>query len=450
MSDIANFSRQIELPSSVVSGLTVLFFDIVLLGIIKAEAQFLCATANLHLIYDRREAVFPTKSRLGCLTGSPVGHKTLARCFSLLIAAITTSVIILGFSINGKTVKPYETETYRSVIVNSDVPPTIDFEQEFALIPHPRGRPEIAISKRVSAFLALHTCIRHNFTHSTQYAYAYRDISIDQTKVDLSTHLSAECVTKDRFQGELILRRVPMVAPVNPITCEFSGVDVSLEDDAITGHATFSPSSPCSMNISRLFCFRAEITTCAAAGILKGPGGNKAYIVIVPNIDAPTETSIADIPQMRSQELYDRVAMNIAFFSGIMEGALAYYLSQVVFCDVEYNVTLRRTTGDREISEIDLRLAAPTLVFISATAVVLAIIAFVLWLYVVYLKDRSLYNSFCNVPEVLALADEGTMSRVWDRKGQSKFIGVRTDCPLLGVLTAQKCSSSEWTEDDIQ
>lgn len=447
MSVNASYLRDIDVESSVISGLIVLLFDIVLLGIIKAEIQVLCTTANLSLIYDRRSTVSPTTSRIGCLTGSPIGQKRLVRWFSVIIIAVTFSVIVLGFSVDGKTSKKFEEQRYSSMVFRASEPPFLDFENEFSLSANGDRR----ISRRVSAIMAIHACSRSNFTHLTEYAYAYRDLSVDKTRINASTVLHSDCITKDQFKYERILNVGPMLSSTSPFECEFNDLKPSFEDNSVTGYATFSPSSQCDLKISRLSCFRTGGTTsCAGAGVREEDGNNKAYIVVLPDIEDPGSASVAQISLVDNENLYERIASNVALYSFLMGGgAAAYYFSEIVFSDIIHNVTLERSIGSHEVSEIDLRLAIPTVIFICIIAIVLGASAFVFWFKVVYLKGRLHYNSFCTVPEVLTLADDANETKLKENSHKRRYIGIRQDMPVLGIMGAHKCCNADWDENEI-
>lgn len=448
---------QLSVNSSLVSGVAAVLFDILLLSVVKALSQSLCASDNLRRVYDNRRFVAPSTSRLGCLTAAPVGSKTLSRLFSLLIVASTVCVIIVGFAINGTTVRRYQPLTYRSVVRISNTPVAIDYEQDLEILPQTDAAGQQSlVAKRVVATSDIFACQSNNNSHISLFAYAFKETFLDDAKVNINERFDdGECITPDRFDDQRAVRQYPMALTLPNVACSFDSVTPARIDGKKTSVADFA-TTKCDIDISRLQCYSkkatpVDVTTCAGVGLGKAKGAEDIlFVTLIPNIAEPYTIQTTAVDVKPDPADYERYAANVAFIAAAgFGGGIPFYAYHAV-SNVDYNVTLQHRIEDADVSEIDLRLAIPTLGFLGATTLILFIASIILGICVVYNKGRIGYNRFCSVPEILQLSGPKHVSKLRRGGRQRRYIGVRESSPTVGVLRPDEQCGDTWAEADLE
>lgn len=455
---------QLRANSSLVSGLAAVLFDILLLGVLKTLTQSLCSTANLYLVYDSRRPVAPSTSRLGLLVGGPVGPRLLSRVFSLLIAAATACVIVIGFSINGKNVAVFESVTYRTRVRITGVPLDIDFDREFAVVDakEKHSVPQKLVSKRLLAIANSWTCLVSNYTHLILFDYVLKDNFLDRTLLDISSGFggNAECVRGEYFKEPHIGRSFPRPLPLKAANCDLENITPVFGEGNNKGIANFTTKF-CEVNFPPMQCFTDYHTSCSAVGVGKGDDEGSTYVVLVANSMDPQGAQIVRVDPLHDKSLHEQYAANVAFMSAIGIPAEVANLAHMAITNFEYNVTLQRRRGtEEEVSEIDLRLAVPAVCVVLVLTVLLGLMASVLWVTVVLLKGRRRYNQFSTVPEILDLAvqmdDNMEIADGKQSRRRSPFVGVLPERPLLGVINVERrkgkgeVQGGDWPESEIQ
>lgn len=449
--------RLLYISSSLASGVAALLFDIVLLGIIKALSQVLCSNFNLFYVYDKRCALAPETSGLGTLTGGPVGHIALSRFFSVLILVCTICAVFLGFSINGKSVPKFEDTTFKTKVSISSVPLEIDFGEEFQILPVTnQSHPRILVSTRLLAITNSYACHRSNYSHVFVYSYVLRDYVLDKTKIDMqqtlsqaTTRVDAECIRFPTFKEEQVDIFTTRLVPMSDLRCSISNLQPVFANQSKTGNATFTTSS-CSLSFLPMQCFRGLTTSCAAVGEGQGQEKGNMFIVAVPNVPNSNDVGVFRLGVKGFGEPYDRLARNVAFIQAVtlFTGDLSNHLNMAL-TNFEYNVTLQERVGLKQVSEIDLQLLTPIVLFFMSVSFLLGAAALGTWVWVVYSKGRVKYTRFTDVSDILAVISPVCPSKfkIKERK-MPMYIGVRHEIPRIGLLdTNESCS---WIEEEIQ
>lgn len=455
---------QLDVHSSMASGLAAVFFDILLLGLIKSHAQVLCAIANLHLVYDRRRPIHPTISRFGFLAGGPVGPIQLSRVFSILILLSTACVIVIGFCINGTTVSRYEPRMYSSVVTMGKKPISIDYDKAAPLSPTPSpsgdqdsdapASPQ-KVARKLVGLSDTYSCMRTNYGYSTLYGYAYRDTLLDYDPVDISKRLEGgECLVEENFRHESISRSYNLSLPTSDKRCDLSSLITSFPDgSAAQGSATIRTDDRCDINILDNFrcCRRPLRTSCATIGSSHDRRKKDFFVLLTSNVGDNEKFEDVQIVQINSvdKEDYEKYLTVVAFLSAVGFGGGLANLANMAISDVAYNRTLDKDLGKVDVTEIDLVVALPALVVVLVTTLLLSILAVVMWVRVVYAKRRLHYNTFVTVPDILDMVQAEKISRRKDRGGDKPFIGVRVDHPGLAVCSEEQCCGAPWSEEEI-
>lgn len=128
---------------------------------------------------------------------------------SLLIAACTVCVIILGFSINGTTVAQFETISYRSLIAITGNPQDIDLDAEYEFVQgsSDESAPKRLLSHRLVAMQNSYACHAICYSHLTIFAYVFKDIYLNKSKVDFGKMFTdSECLTSNSFNESYKVR----------------------------------------------------------------------------------------------------------------------------------------------------------------------------------------------------------------------------------------------------
>lgn len=430
----------VHLDSSLISGISALLFDILLLALIRIQCQVVCSIANLYFIYDKRTPVALQCSRAGFLTEGPVGHPSLSRIFSILLLVVTALAIAIGFSLNGKTIPRYSETSFASKVEFGFVPLDIDFAKEYS-----EQNGTTMVSKRVLAVFESSACSSMNFTHITLFPHVFSKTMLNRDLIPIRTHLPDRgCVTIPRFRRSNGFSS-PMWTGSPDKQCRLTNVTVlGLNADGMR-KANFT-GDDCHLQVDELFCFRRS-----CAGIGYSDKERQRYAVLVSDYAVNSKEQVVKLNEEWKISNYTQFVQNVAFFSGagFSGGMLKFRFSAMARIDL--NVRLGTLTERVNVTEVDLGIAGPAVVIIVMSVIGLFAAWGFLWFRVVHLKGRYTYNRFSNVQEILALID-GTRARK-TRGGfgdvGSFCIGIRKDLPKIGIDQEAAVSGSDWQECEL-
>ena len=449
---------RISVDSNLASGIAALVFDILLLGIIKWQCQALCKYANLFLLYDRRQPILPGTSKIGALTGGPIGPINLARLFSFLIMLSTASIVVLGFCINGRTVTAFRPQIYAVVVNFTNTPLEIDFSNEFELKCSGTNCTRM-VSKRLYAMEDMARCKKSNYSHTKIYSYAYKELILDAEKQELGSDFPGGiCVTEENFREPMILREYGRKARSSPVRCRFSEIQNPFRGNGDINdvrEAEFvADADECEPEVKHLSCFKSDTTACAGWGQARRNEKTGHYVVLVPDITTGENNGeVVQVSSLDNEEQQKKAASNVAFLSAVGFQGSVSNLANMAVSDILVNKTLDfLEEGGQNISEVDLNLATPAFAVLAATTLLLAVLVFVSWICVVVLKGRRGYKTFCSIPQILQLVCTEKASKMKSTVAAKRVIGVSRRGPHLSVYkegNKEECSDWSWEEPDV-
>lgn len=396
----------IPVNSYIVSGFSMLFFNFVLLGIVKLLCQSICCSANIYRIYEQRLSLAPRRSRLAGVFGGPVGHIKHSRILSVVIAIYAVIVVLIDFSINGVSQTVYEPTVYKSMVQR---PPTsepldIDYENELKI----EGGSHL-VSTRLVALASANECMNLNFSHHTMMAYAFEDTHIDKTLRPVNAAVKGgTCVTHNNFKTPEVLFSFRQ-APYPDHACELDStpLSTSFEEKRLVGTAQV-PREKCNITITSVGCFRETPRHdghCAAIGdIADSKGNNRLMVLLMRNASNPKGPEIHEMRefQMSSTTARVKLATNIAFLSAVGFRYSSFTSMYMTLSAVHHNVTLYRKVK-HNYSEVNLSTVLPIFVVVTVTVLILSAYAFAYWYKFVHKKGRQNYISFYSVEETLGM-----------------------------------------------
>lgn len=396
-----------RVDSYIVSGIAMFLFNFAFFSFLKLLTQSICSSTNLYYVYDKRLPLAPRRSRLGGFFGGPVGHPSIARPLSIVVAVYAVIVILIDFSVNGSSSTVVSPQLYRSVVQAhpQSIPIDIDYKKEFDI----QGEHRFA-SRRLVALAEMHSCMFLNFSHHTMFSYAYRNLHLDKHLVNLAElPPGGVCVTSERFNEDRIMYQFKQ-KPFPAFNCKLEDAKVRREfaDEEINTTAEIE-SKTCNIDILAAACIRIDNQPdhCGAVGTFQSPDDSTLHVLVllIKDADNPSDPEINELrdkPLPPSDNDISRFAANVAYFSAVRFQHGSFNAMYMAISEIVENQTLQHANVVNT-SEVDMTLALPVLVIVVVMFFVLAGIAFHVWNKFVYRKGRRKYNTFSSVEEILAM-----------------------------------------------
>lgn len=445
MQDPAPLLVEIPINSAIVSGFVAVVFDIFILLLIKTRAQSICEHSIVRLIFDKRLAVSPKASRLGLIFGGPTGPPGISRILSLALAVCTICVVVLGFSVVGSTVTRYERLKYTSVLSVGDRPLNIDFERESRNFGNTRERK---FSRRMIAVSMMQLCTEKNYTHTSLYGFAYKDVELDYSLMLRREGLEgAECMTESNFRqavAHISYDREPKKR------CAFSSITTT--NESATPSAARFKTTTCDVQLTHMYCILlGRILSCTGVGTRLEEGKNRIYGVSVPHVKDLSITQVEPVPDVVEGSDMAQYAANMAFFQGHgFAGGIAAFGPMGV-AKFEKDLWLEKSNGTREVSNVNFRIVIPILAIIGMVLGLLLLADGLLWLLVVRRKGRQPFNNFCSVSEVVKLVGELDIRNGYKNCAKSWVVGIRGESPCVGIMEKKEYNEGTiWDESDLR
>lgn len=454
----------VQANSSVLEGVFALIFDVFILGSSAFFAHSICSSFNLFLIYDKRRTVRLRVPRLVVMGQGPAGHWWLSSILSALLFLCGAAVVAIGFSVNGRTETKFTPKVFPAVVGRAEnlVPLVFDYDTEYSAVEEDGASRPGKVSQRIVAIGRSDECKINGFSGDLELAHAYNSTQIDKRLVSgTSREIQPICISKKNFREDLQWRVVRGARPKDA-ECSFSEVRPKFEGNSSTASASFDVDQ-CDLDLKTMQCFRRDRKPdhCVALGYFNwedDEGGSNffKYMVLLPNAtDNPAITEVTPMFSALniSEEHYGRFALNAAYFASLEMADRVEKIESMAIGGVRENVTLYERSDVVNVSDIDLRIFVPALVFCVVLVVSLLIISTAMWYVSVFSKGRQHFNKFCSIQEVLQVLCEGSQSRDKTQHDRKLFpsVGLRRNQPQLAVQEpgGDILGNSTWIDDEV-
>lgn len=466
----------IPISSAVLEAVTTLIFELLLLLVLALLAQAICSYFNLHRLYNLRLPIKIGSPVLPLRVHAPIGHLpvSIALATFLLLASLMNNV--LSFAINGRSQIHLQPTSFPTLVTFHPqvIPITIDFAKEFRVSNDDPKAPPF-ISKRLRAIRMADHCLQCNYSHCSVFAYAFPpEVPIDDELVHPDEHFPSVCITTEHFRSAVLWEiwkrfsdtlsppvrikvhkrhHQPLTMPNTVVRdeedrCDIKSVNASFKDGNSFANASVSTTN-CNQRVRDAVCFRrrGREPRCAAVAPRLSGGLN------VLNFGIPgkttTKANIAEVSRGKQmdEKYFQQYAATIAFMESIrMTGSLSL-LQRMATATLRQDVVLERRDENetRLLSDVDLRIAFPGVLFNLLLLVSFVVVDCWLWYVAVYKKGRQNFNTFSSVPEVLeALSEESTDRRRVDssQKRPGLAVGVESEQPAIGVFDSHRAGES--------
>lgn len=430
---------QLQQDSSVVEGFVSLIFDLFLLGICHLFAQSICSNFNLRIVYDTQQALSLHTSKVLFVGHGPIGPKWMTRILSGMLSVCTVCVVLLGFSINGLSENTFKPTSFRSVVSIKSPPVLIDldYDQEFEADNSQTGVRPNKLSHRLIALSVIDRCQTCSYTHCEYMALGFKDVEINHTLSNSwetietwTKERSAECIVSQKFKEDIVSWRYERNKNHFDLKCSI--VINTLDGDSFVNA---EHRGPCDLDIEEMRCFKRpsyddfEIPVhCAAVG--QSEKSEVKQLMLFKNSDLPLDIQITpfamSISNKFTSEQIRKYLDNVAYMSSLDLGD-AYKLDLMAFQTISQKVSLDERNSDvANITEIDLRVALPSIIIFLFLMTVKIIVGGSMFFMNNYIKGRKYFNKFTTVPEILELLLEN------DKPNLTRM--AVNACPKIGIL----------------
>lgn len=403
----------IPVDSVIVSGITMLLFNVFFFSAIQRLCQSISSSTNLHILYDRRHPLTPRTSRIGLFFGGPIGHLPISRILSVAIVLYAAALIPLDFSINGSSRDEYIPTVYRSLVQAHPQkrPMQINYAEEF--------KSENGItyaSTRLVAVAEIHGCMFLDFSHHRLFAYAYRDDELDTSLIPIKEEINGgECITKDNFRNENLMHMWGQTE-YDEAKCEMSDVRVIMENgmknSIVSAKIEPKNEATCEINFLTVKCFKTETDNCVAIAEKKGQSA-VGFVLAIVNSKDPGSFDRHELRKLSNmgRDDRDKFASNIAYFLAVGFPQGVHNFMYMAVADVKYNVTLHRLKR-MNTSVINLPVSIPAMIIIIVVLSGLTIIAVVVRYQFVHRRNRQNYNKFSSVEDILVMVQDQGLTKM--------------------------------------
>lgn len=438
----------IPVNSLIVSGVSMLLFNIIFFELLRVLSQSVCSSTNLNILYDRKRPLAPRTSRVAFLFGGPVGHAPIVRALSILIAIYAIAVIPLEFSINGSTRVRYIPTKYQSIVQHhpDSKPLEVDYKNEYNITDE-----GTFVSQRLLAVSEIISCMVLNFSHHTNFAYAYRSTELDKKLTSIRAKIpGGECVRKENFRDEIIMHQWDQTQ-YDGTFCNMSKITVVLNNTKKSTVVSAKIDSPggedCLISFLTIKCFPMpdDKDNCVAIAE-KTADPSVRFLISVPDASQPAQFERHQLRKLSNikSEYLDTFVANVAFFQavGFPGGVfISLYMSiSMVRSDVEL-YRLERTN----ISVVNLAVSLPTIgiiIFVLGSVTCVAVYSRIKF---VLLPKRKKYNQFSSVSDVLQMVRDDRFTKIRQETAEKRYIVLRENRPVLSDTGVTDSSSDLFT-----
>lgn len=443
---------QLSTNSALLEGTVSIVFDLVFLASAELLIAQICASHNLRLVYDAGTVLRlrPRNARSLTLALAPVaaGPSGLSRALSFLLLIVTAAVVVLGFSINGRSQNEFTHYVVRSLASIHAPPAPLSFnyrdEYRFDRNQSEDEKPRWQ-SGRLVALQMIDKCLVCQYSSCNYLAYVFPSAILGSELLDTQNIRKLPkgvCVTKTTFREDVINWSYSRAQKSPRRKCKMERIEVSSKvDDVPTSGKPVVQS--CDFTIVMTRCYRRKDAKTRCAMVGRFEADQRMHVLVARN--AEPESGLVDlqiaffemarVTKLTTQQMQQYLD-GVSFLASL-NLAPAYKLDLMAFVHVTYNEILQRRNvlKDMNVSDVDIRLAIPSMIILVTTAVVLGVVALKGWVVEVYSKERQYFNSFTTVPDVLELLLESGahVNRGRKEKGFSPAVGIRRDTARIGV-----------------
>ncbi|KAI0558727.1 hypothetical protein FGB62_190g013 [Gracilaria domingensis] len=324
---------------------------------------------------------------------SGLAPRELSRMFALIAVLFTALITAGGFAFVGATEPVYQTVHVRNKVVPATRGNYIDFRNHVS--------PDKRVVSATFLLLILPVCIDGGFTNSTWYSrinefHNLRDIKWPRT----FRIFNITCVFEaNGFVKETILTTQDGFPLYGTDDCLHLLKLETFKQLQLPSSITPAIHGTCPYQDVELRCSNHSIVQCVGSARVQDDFGG---FILFHSIIRQTQIEIST-HHGRTLERDDlHVLESMVFVASIYPETDLYSLRNCAASRVEESASVQQLVGERNVTQVNIGLIISTFGPSIALLILLAAVASVMWVRVVWFKGRRWYNSFSSNEDSLA------------------------------------------------